>query len=743
MTTTAGAGTAASASPSDGDRWRPLVLDADPEASSATLRAVLDDPGLTVLDQRAAQLDDLARVRATVPGSAANHPGFWVHYPWRRTVVGLLGPEALRLLRLDRNRNKITPEEQRRLAGLRVGVVGLSVGHAVAHTLALEGLCGELRLADFDAVEVSNLNRIPATLFDLGVNKAVVAARRIAELDPYLDLNVYPEGVTGGNLGGFLDGLDVLVEECDSLDLKVLLREEARRRGIPVLMETSDRGLLDVERFDLEPDRPLFHGLLGEVDSATLAGLSAEDKVPHVLRLVGAGTLSARLAASMVEVGRSLTTWPQLGGDVALGGATMAAAIRRLGTGRPLASGRLRIDLDEHLDGLAGSPEHDAHDRAATDGTGPGDQVLPSPRAADDEPGGGRPRSNGHPAMDGVLEAIRRAPSGGNVQPWRVEVDRDEVRLLLDPERTTTMDVAFRGSYVALGAALFNARAAASAAAALGPVSLFPDPTRPDFVARLRLETGSEDHLTRCAARVGHRGTNRAYGLPRPVPESVVAALRSAADHEDGRVRLVEPGTRLSEAARAMAAADRVRYLTTTLHREMFAELVWSDVGPSDEGIESDTLGLRPTDLAKLAIAQRPEVMALLADWDAGAALGEDTRDRLASSSALAVVTVTGSSPADFVRGGSAVESVWLTAEDRGLAVHPMSPVFLFAAEPGDLGLLSARFAGELATARTAFRAAVGLDEEETVALVMRLSHTEVKAPRSRRRPIVGVRTAT
>jgi hypothetical protein len=27
-------------------------------------------------------------------------------------------------------------------------------------------------------------------------------------------------------------------------------------------METSDRGVLDVERFDLEPDRPIFHGLL-------------------------------------------------------------------------------------------------------------------------------------------------------------------------------------------------------------------------------------------------------------------------------------------------------------------------------------------------------------------------------------------------------------------------------------------------------------------------------------------------
>ena len=166
-------------------------------------------------------------------------------------------------LRLDRNRNKLTRAEQARERTLRIGVVGLSAGHSIAHVLAMEGLAGEIRLADFDTLELSNLNRIPASVLDLGVNKAVVAARRIAEIDPYLRVVVEPEGVTRENLGAFLDGLDVVIEECDSLDMKFLVREAARDRRIPVIMETSDRGVLDVERFDLEPDRPIFHGLLG------------------------------------------------------------------------------------------------------------------------------------------------------------------------------------------------------------------------------------------------------------------------------------------------------------------------------------------------------------------------------------------------------------------------------------------------------------------------------------------------
>ena len=79
-------------------------------------------------------------------------------------------------MRLDRNRNVITADEQSRLGELRIGVVGLSAGHVIAHTIAAQGLCGVLRLADFDHLELSNLNRVPATVFDIGLNKAEVAA---------------------------------------------------------------------------------------------------------------------------------------------------------------------------------------------------------------------------------------------------------------------------------------------------------------------------------------------------------------------------------------------------------------------------------------------------------------------------------------------------------------------------------------------------------------------------------------
>ncbi|GLZ51403.1 Rv1355c family protein [Actinomycetospora sp. NBRC 106378] len=671
----------------------------------------LADPTVVVQDRRESQLADLGDLRRDLPQDRSTR---WVYYPWRRTLVGLLGPESFRRLRLDRNRNKITGDEQRRFDGLTVAVAGLSVGHSIAHTLVQEGLCGRIRLADFDVIEVSNLNRIPATVLDIGLNKAVVAARRLAELDPYLEVEAHEDGVQPADVDAFLDGVDVLIEEADSLDVKVLLREQARARGIPVLMATSDRGLVDVERFDLEPDRPLFHGLAGDLDSASLRGLTTRDKAPHVARIIGAADLSARFAASMVEVDTSLSTWPQLASDVVLGAATVAAAVRRFGLGQPLPSGRCRIDLDDHLAELS-LPEEP---------TGPS---VPAPRTSSEAPA--------DDDRAAILEAIGRAPSGGNVQPWRTETTADEVRLFLDRTRTTTMDVEFRGSLVALGAALFNARVVAAQRARLGTAEIaISEAAGPDdLVARLRLGTGTDERLQRLDVLA--RGTNRGRGDARPLTTYQRYALTESALAEGGRCHLVERGPLLDHLGELLARADRVRYLTETLHREMFAELVMSG-GPRAEGIDVASLALDEADLAKLTTAGRPEVMALLADWDAGAALGDDTRERVASSSGLAVVAVEGRGAADFVRGGQAVESVWVTAESLGLAVHPVSPVFLYGIDDAGRAELSPRYADELAVLQGGFRDVVGLVDGESIALVLRLSHTGAAPVRSLRRPI-------
>lgn len=687
------------------------ILDADAPEDQVALGRLQADPSVEFIDRLDAQLAGLGSLRPTPAPELLAEPTRLAYYPWRRAVVAVLGPRGYRAVRLDRNRNNITPAEQGRLGALRIGVAGLSVGHVIAHTLAAQGLCGGLRLADFDQLELSNLNRVPATVFDLGVNKACVAARRIAELDPYLPVEVFDAGLTADTIDAFLDGLDIVIEECDSLDMKALLREGARARRIPVLMATSDRGLVDVERFDQEPQRPILHGLLGDLDIGLLPGMSSRDKVPHVLRHLEAERLSPRTAASLLEIDRTLSTWPQMASDVVLGASALAEAVRRIGLGEELRSGRTRIDIGCALDQLD-EPDMARHCPA------PADRYEPPEL----------------PGIAGVVAAAAiRAPSGGNVQPWCIQAGPTGIAIDIAAQHTSTMDVAYRGSAVAVGAALLNARVAAAAHHVLGPVGLTDDADGSPLRATLELTEGTDRGLADLYQPMLARETNRHHGSPRPIDAAIIEALTGAARREGARLHLISARDDIDRAAAILAASDRTRYLTPHLHEEMVSELRWPGDADPDTGIDVRSLELGAGDLAMLEILRRTDVMTRLAQWNAGSALGEDTRDRILASSALAAITVPGHDLRDYAQAGAAVELVWIIAQQHGLAVQPVSPVFLYARTRAEFDELSPQFAKELTRLQRDFLGLAGIPPERSAALVLRFTAGSPSSVPSRR----------
>nr|WP_280834005.1 Rv1355c family protein [Mycolicibacterium frederiksbergense] len=709
----------------DSDQYRAIFVDTEGAATASSTGHSLDqlrgDPRITVIDECRQQQAALRGLVPAVEPEILEEPTRWAYYPWRRCVVHILGPRAFNRLRLDRNRNLVSADEQRRLAGLRIGVIGLSVGHAIAYNLATEGLCGEIRLTDFDELELANLNRVPGTVFDLGLNKAVVAARRIAEIDPYLLVRIDRNGATPESIDQFLDDLDIVVEECDSLDAKVLVREAARARQLPVLMTTGDRGLLDVERFDLEPTRSILHGLIGDIAAEDLAGLSSKDKVPHVLRILDASQLSARMAASLVEVGKTLTTWPQLAEEVVLGATIVANAVRRIGLGEPMPSGRIRVDVADALDRI-GDPLVEQSAPATIDSIA----ELTAPA----EPAG----------VDEIIAAAAiRAPSGGNVQPWHIESHDNRLTLRVATQYTSAMDVGYRGSAVALGAAAFNAQVAAAAHGLTGEVHWSRGDEGTPLCGSAEFTPGSAPALAELYRPMLARETNRLRGNSEPIPAAVLDSLRTAARDQGARLTILHDPAEIETAAGILAETDRIRYLTPTLHREMMSELRWPGDPEPDCGLDVTTLGLDPTDLVVLDILRRPEVMAKLSDWNAGAALGDDTYERVTSSSALAVVSVRGRRLTDYALAGSAVEAVWVAAQQHGLAVQPVSPVFLYAHDDDDRRELSDGHADALRDLQYAFRRLTTAERDEAQALVLRLSYAPSPSVRSRRRAQPGL----
>ncbi|MGI9622607.1 MAG: Rv1355c family protein, partial [Acidimicrobiales bacterium] len=686
--------------------WHPELL----FEGSKRLDSVLDE-GVELLDRSSGCRAELLDLLPPVPGDLVDEPVHWVYYPWRSTVVRLLGPRSHWRLRTDRNRYKLSDDELEQLLQRHVGVIGLSVGSAAAFALAQEGLCGRLRLADFDTLSLTNLNRLQGSVFDLTGLKTHALARRISELDPYLPVELFDEGVTLGNAEVFLAGIDLVVEECDSIDMKLLVRKYAAELGLPVVMETSDRGMLDVERFDLEPDREPFHGLVGDLNVAELADLKMDDKVQHVLAILESDELSAPMAASMIEIDATTRTWPQLASDIALGSSLIAETVRRLFVEpRRLASGRSRLDLDDVLDGIVDptKPVRFELDKAPTSHAD-----LPESFS------------------DAAEQAARLAPSGGNMQPWRFHSTDESFEVEIAPASVVGLDIGLRGSAVACGAALANVMAVAAArnrlAAGEEHLRIELDLDRPTVAGSVRLGDSTDVGWAELAKFVSKRVSNRQLGPAEPLDPGNLSVLESATaarvteSAPRARLRYVPVGE-LDELVDVWSESDRVRYLTERLHGEMMSELRRPGIDDLSEGIDERTLELTRSDRAKLAVLRRWDVMDRLAQLDAGSRLGEDSTKRILGSSGLVAVTIEGSSRDAFIAGGVALQRMWLAATKLGLWLHPMSPIFTYAQTSGELeDVIDPRLATDLEKMRRTAYSSFGCGPAESFVLTARI----------------------
>lgn len=289
-------------------------------------------------------------------GSPFEEKGVWVYFQWKRCLVHLPQAHDFYKLRTARNQFLIEPSEQDAFYAAKIGVAGLSVGSSVVNSIVLSGGAGTLRLADLDTLAIVNLNRLLGSVCDLGKPKALNTAHRVYELNPFQDLTLFSEGFNEENTAAFFgecnEKLDLFIEEMDNIYLKISSRLKARELKIPVIMATDngDNAYIDVERFDLEPTRPLFHNLVPEkVLRSVSANPSQAERVKLASKIVGSD-ITPRTQISLMQVGTKLPSWPQLGNAATLSGAAVSYVARRIITGQPMPSGRYAISFDKDID---------------------------------------------------------------------------------------------------------------------------------------------------------------------------------------------------------------------------------------------------------------------------------------------------------------------------------------------------------------------------------------------------------
>lgn len=264
-----------------------------------------------------------------------------IYFPWNNHLVKCIKENDYFKLKTNRNRDLITASEQKKLQNYKVAVLGMSVGSNIAFVLTQAGISKEITVADFDELDTTNLNRIFGGVHQIGLNKTIMASRRIYEDNPYAKVRTLTEGVNEKNLERLLKQkkINCIVEEIDSIPVKIDVRKLAIKYKVPVLMVTDngDGIVLHIERYDLGYKK-IFHrnpsywqkkieGFAKNKDSAKkLAGGVIMDDM-----IGGSHLVDPKMLKSVKKVlNNKLVSWSQLGSAAMLGGVYATYAIKQI-----------------------------------------------------------------------------------------------------------------------------------------------------------------------------------------------------------------------------------------------------------------------------------------------------------------------------------------------------------------------------------------------------------------------------
>lgn len=335
-------------------------------------------PGLIIVDEYEDQVNELYKIR--YPKQANNttnktqfflklfgknfqQSGNWVFYPWRNTAVHLLEEDLFHEVRTARNFPLISTSDQQKFHQSCVAIVGLSVGSSIAQTIAQSGGCNTMKLADFDVLSLSNLNRIRASVMHLGQNKTIIVAQQIYELNPYAKLILYPDGLNPNNIEDFLihdPKPQLVIDEADDLATKQYLRLATRSLQLPLMM-TTDNGYESNTRV-IRFDQSQSAGGMKDVPSLTFnqvvsafkkhepAHLSKHQKLRLIAKLVGINQVSYEMQKGSILTARGKTAgWPQIAMTVFLGGSLATYTAKQIITGKKTPHKQTSFSLTTHL----------------------------------------------------------------------------------------------------------------------------------------------------------------------------------------------------------------------------------------------------------------------------------------------------------------------------------------------------------------------------------------------------------
>lgn len=127
-------------------------------------------------------------------------------------------------------------EGQEALRTATITVIGAGGLGCPALTVLAPAGVGVVRIVDFDTIDLSNLHRQPLfTAADVGSPKVSVAAERLRELNPDIDVEPMEVLVTPANAAELIEGSSAVIDATDTFSARSAITKAAFETGIPMV----------------------------------------------------------------------------------------------------------------------------------------------------------------------------------------------------------------------------------------------------------------------------------------------------------------------------------------------------------------------------------------------------------------------------------------------------------------------------------------------------------------------------
>ena len=488
----------------------------------------------------------------------------------------------------SRNIGILTPGEMERLKTKKIAIPGMGgVGGQHLVSLARIGI-HHFHIADFDQFNVENTNRqYGAKIINYHQAKTKIMAQEALDINPYIKMKIFAEGIKEDNLDAFLQQVDVVVDGLDffCLDIRRKLFARARELLIPVitvapiahsgaLLIFTPTGMSFDQYFNLqstdEPSLQYMKFLMGLTpqalhrNSINLRTIKLAEKSGPSLN-VGC-TLATSLATT--EVLRILLDRPGIRpaphylqfdantqklakGKLTFGlkGPWMQIALWL--TKRKIAKMQSFLTADPWIP-IAGEIYQE-------------DKISPAVLAS-------------------IVHAGVIAPSGDNCGPWRFDVQKDYIDLYNDPQVDHSI-YNFRqiASFLAAGAAAENIAVAASYYGLdtrihyQGPEEISITNSLEPYLAKISFHDEDKIMDPQCQV-LNERHTNRTFYQKKPIPMTHQQQLLACgAQFPELEISLVTNPDQIKIIGNLIFQYDILRSTNRQMHEHLMANIHYSE----------------------------------------------------------------------------------------------------------------------------------------------------------------------